>query len=265
MTVEIPVQDLVDLGYVAPLPVIARRRIQERFRIDDIEGYAPDCEGFNVLREIADRLDPDEKFRHAVFLSACHTHWDDNKIIESFDATAGHYLNGPRPNVDTGILKPYSFAFSRHGALPVEWMDDSVPINEHELNELYDWIAEFNDEVQKELYFSLPLPIGIMIDHRFKTSLWEPRIFSFAEGDSEEFDGRAKVVPIFESIIDPAPAMPNTVQVTWSAFGKAYFAEVPAASQEEREFFRHFEGAIAAQPAMGAREFADAVESLLSN
>lgn len=264
MFTELPVKNLLDLCYLAPLPVVARERIKERFRIDDIEGYAPDCQGLKVIRDLAAEIDPDERYRHAIFLTACHTHWDENRIVESFDANSGLYLNGPVKDIDPKELRPYSFAFSRHGPLPVEWMDDTVPVNDSELDQLYRWICELNEKVAEQLIYELPTPVGLMIDHRFKRSLWEPRIFSFAEGDSQEFAGRARIIPIFESIVDPSPAIPNTVQVAWSAFGSDYFSEVPSTNKQELEFFRSFEEAIAAQPAMRARDFADAVEELLS-
>lgn len=256
-----PMRQLLDLGFVAPLPAIARSRIKERYRCD-LGPFGYDCTGLNELRDIMAELDVGRKYRHALFLTAVHTHWNEDIIVESYSPATGEYLNGSNPSSCYNKLRPYSFCFSSQGPLPVEWMDESVEIETAELEEVYSFIWLLNDKVCERLSGQLPIPIGLMIDHRFKRSLWDSRMYSFAEGDSHEHEGRAVVSPVFESVLSPSPAVPGTITVAWTAFQKSEVPTVPL-SAADRALVEKLEAEIKARTPEEARLFLDELETTL--
>ena len=193
-----------------------------------------------------------------------HTHWGEEVIVESFFTDQDIYLNGPKRNATEEALRPYSFVFSHRGPLPVEFMDDTVSVRRSELEEMYQFIRELNEAVVSQLDDHIPIPIGVMIDHRFKESLWDHRMYSFAEGDSDEYEGRAIVQPVFESVVNPTPPIPGTVTVAWSSYPHEEFPKYPLAETQKRLFLA-LESRIKRQPPHKAKVFVDTLEWYLSN
>lgn len=190
-------RELIALGFVAPLPAIARARIKERYKCD-LGPFGHDCDGLNRLRDLIAEMDPDRRHRNALYLTAAHTHWGECDIVESFDEKSCTYFVGAAE--PEGKRLPYSFVFSLEGPVPFEWCDGSVPINETEFEEIREFIVELNAKVVERWAAELPMPIGLMIDHRFKRSIWDARLYSFIEGDAHECDGRAKIRFQLESV-----------------------------------------------------------------
>src|ERR1051325_5170868 len=100
-----------------------------------------------------------------------------------FDAARREYLIGSEAARD--CLVPYSFVFSVQGAVPYEWADGAVPLNRAELAEAWEFLARLNALVVAECS-ELPIPLGVTIDHRFKKSIFDRQIFSFAETSPAE-------------------------------------------------------------------------------
>lgn len=123
---SIPISHLIAGDYVARHPLIARQRISERYSCV-LAKNGCNIEGIADLREMIRKRDSNLKFARALFISAPHTHWEDEKIVESFDAAENLILNGPVPSTDhCGELRPVSFVFSADGPIPYEWADQSV-------------------------------------------------------------------------------------------------------------------------------------------
>ena len=179
--------------------------------------------------------------------------------MESYDAARGMYLVGPsRP---AGSLTPYSFVFSKDGPAPYEWADITVPIDVGEVAEVVDFACRLNALVVAQVP-QLPIPLGITIDHRFKTSIWAEQVYSFAEGASDEHNGRAVVEPVVDSVIHANPERPGTVQVAWSAFPEDELFDSSLAPAEER-FLLAIESALRMMPPDEGRNFVTAVRAAL--
>ena len=199
-------------NYVAPRPTIAVERIRETFSCA-LTVRGSDCSGIIALRQLIASLDTDRRFARALLISAPHTHWGGATIVESFESSRNAYLIGTQA-VKTR-LAPYSFVFSSEGPIPYEWADTSVPLDRAELVEVWDFIWRLNELVAREFSGRLPMPLGVAIDHRFKKSIWDEQIFSFAETPSEDEKGRSVVRAMVESAIRPNPAYPGKLQAAW--------------------------------------------------
>ena len=57
----------------------------------------------------------------------------------------------------------------------------------------------------------MPIPLGVMIDHRFKRSVWDEQLFTFVEGPHNAENGRAIVEPVIESVVCPNPVVPENI------------------------------------------------------
>jgi hypothetical protein len=256
------IQQLILGGYVAPLPIVARARISERYACD-LTTSGCGVSGISILRELISSLDSDLKFARALLISAPHTHWGNELIVESFDPQQQLYFNGAAPSLASSAdLCPISFVFSRDGATPYEWADNTVPLNQSDLDELYAFISRLNQSVVTRFSAELPIPLGIMIDHRFKKSIWDAQLFTFAEGRHDEHDGRAIVWPTFQSVIHDNPPHPNTVQVAWSAFPNSEFFE-PVLTEAERLVLTQLEDLVKSRAPDEALEFVNSLESYL--
>lgn len=198
-------------NYVAPLPSIALERIRETFSCA-LTVRGSDCGGITTLRRLIASMDADRRFARALLISAPHTHWDAETIVESFEPGRNAYLIGP--HAARVRLAPYSFVFSPDGPVPYEWADESVPLDREELAEAWDFIRRLNGLATREFAGRLPIPLGVTIDHRFKKSIWDEQIFSFAETPSEE-KGRSVVRAMVESAIRPNPVYPGKLQAAW--------------------------------------------------
>ena len=66
----------------------------------------------------------------------------------------------------------------------------------------------------------LPIPLGVTIDHRFKASIFDQQIFSFAETPPAEKGGPSIVRALVESVVTTNPTYPGKLQAAWfSALG----------------------------------------------
>jgi hypothetical protein len=137
-------------------------------------------------------------------------------------------------------LYPFSFVFSADGPIPYEWADETVPVTKTDLDEIYAFINQLNAAVVKNVSRVLPIPLGIAINHRFKRSVWDEQVFSFAEGPHDEENGRAVIRPVVESVVERESRYPNQVQVAWSAFPNDSFIR-PDLTVEEAAVYRRLE------------------------
>src|ERR1017187_1431397 len=214
MFVSLPMLRLIEEGYVAPHPETARERIRGRYHCE-LTQSGRGCPGIALLRDLIQSIDSDLRFARSLFITAVHTHWGEGKIVISFDPGRNIFLSGP--TASSGTLRPFSFVFSAAGPVPYEWADESVPVGRPHLDELYAFIVGLNEVVVASAADDLPIPLGVTINHRFKRSVWDEQVFSFAEGPHDEENGRAIVRPVVESIVDAKPQYPDQVQVAWSA------------------------------------------------
>lgn len=136
-------------------------------------------------------------------------------------------------------------------------------LDQFELEEVYTFIKQLNQSVVNRFGEELPIPLGIMIDHRFKKSIWDEQLFSFAEGSHSEWNGRSIVRPIFQSVVHDNPALPNTVQVAWSAFPNSEFFE-PSLTAVESETLTELERLVAGFHPDKAIGFVKELEAYLS-
>jgi hypothetical protein len=210
---ERPTSTLLAEGFLAPHPEVACDRISERFGCT-LTATGNECAGIGSIRRLIAEHDRETRFARCLLLTAAHTHWGDKMIVESFDATRNVFLAGPVREV--GSVYPISFVFSLEGPIPYEWADDTVPVDADDLQAVHEFIVKLNSKVVAH-FSPLPIPLGVMIDHRFKTSMWDEQLFSFAEGPHNEEDGRAVIRPVFESALFGETRYPDQIQVAWSA------------------------------------------------
>ena len=256
----IPVPELVARGLVAPLPEVARQRIVDRYNCN-LTLSGTEIPAVSLLRDLIQSLDTDLRFARALSLSAPHTHWSGEMIVESLDHENGFLLNGPTGDSSPGIdFKPISFVFTSDGPIPYEWADGTILIPEQDLAEVCSFIVRVNQELLRNS--ALPLPVGIMIDHRFKKSIWDDQLFTFAEGEHDEYGGRAKVHPVFESVVHDNPPFPNTIQVAWSAFPTDSFFD-PELTSEETKALTELESMVKDSSTDDAIELVCAIERRL--
>ena len=232
---SLPMRRLIEEGYVAPHPETARERIRTRFSCE-LTQSGRDCPGIALLRYLIQSLDSDLRFARGLFITAAHTHWGDGEIVISFDPGRNIFLSGP--TAAGGTLCPFSFVFSAGGPVPYEWADRSVPVGGPHLDELYAFIGRLNELVVASVADGLPIPLGVTINHRFKRSVWDQQVFSFAEGPHDEENGRAVVRPVVESIVNAKSQYPDQVQVAWSAFPNAAFRYPELTDDEAEECLR---------------------------
>lgn len=203
-------RDLLARGYIAPSPSEALDRIRQRFSCE-LTVRGSECAGIATLRRLIASMDADGRYARALLITAPHTHWGEQAIVESFDAGRRMYLIGAQ---SAAPVAPYSFVFSVNGPIPYEWTDDSVPLNHTECEEVRRFIHRLNALIAAE-FPQLPIPLGVTIDHRFKKSIFDRQIFSFAETPPAEKNGPSTVRAMVESVVEANPLYPGAFQAAW--------------------------------------------------
>jgi hypothetical protein len=248
-------RDLLARNYVAPHPLVARQRIRDTFSCE-LTVRGDDCSGIGILRQLIASLDSDARYAKALLISAPHTHWGDQTIVESFEAEQNAFVVGPHSGATN--LKPYSFVFTLKGPVAYEWADDTVPVARSELAEIWNFIWRLNEMVIEEFTGRLPIPLGVTIDHRFKKSIWDEQIFSFAEIRS--INGRAVVKARVESVIEANPVYPGQVQAAWFS---SPAAEKAGVNDREASVLSRLENILRNQEPTEAVRFLEQLESYL--
>jgi hypothetical protein len=233
--------DLISNGYIANSPFEAVARIRKAYRCTS-EQIGMDCSGINALRGVVEQFAfPYPGLQNAVLICAPHTHWGSEPIVESFGSEGkGTYTAGPAATIDPTLL-PISWVVSDKGVLAYEWADSSVPVCSRELK-LVEGAVHLIGEIIKRLG---PLPhLGLTVSHRFKKSIWDPQLLSFAEGPSEGDAGRATIDPCFIRIEATASDFDEFIQVAWSA----RFPTREAPRELEVRWLSQVEGALELLP-----------------
>jgi hypothetical protein len=160
------------------------------------------------------------------------------------------------------VLRPISFVFTQEGAVPFEWIDETVKVDMADLAEAYAFVTRLNTDLVGQLGAHPPIPLGISIDHRFKQSIFDARLFGYIEGYHLEEGGRAVVRPVLESVVQPEDRYPDQVQVTWSCFPNSYYSSLEL-TEPERRTLLHLENVLTAMPPSEAVEFISGLQSAL--
>lgn len=255
---KIPISELVVRGYVSSHPVTARERISRHY-FCELSLSGRECDGIRIIRDLVESLDINLRFAKSLLICAPHTHWGDQAIIETFDSDRSVFLQGP---AIADEVRPISFVFTQDGPAPFEWMDETVSVDPAELAEAYDFIDHLNRDLVSQFRQSLPIPLGISIDHRFKQSIFEERLFGYIEGYHLEQGGRAIVRPVLESVVEPEDRYPDQVQVTWSCFPNSYYHDLKS-TEAEKQVLRQLEAALTSMPPSEAVEFISGLQSAL--
>lgn len=228
-------KNLVNEGHVSIGPTEARNKIELHYKcILTLNGNS--CTGIENIRNIINNNQEIKRLNKCIFVTAPHTHWGPDAIIESFDANRNVYIAGPIASQDR--LRPFSFIFSKEGPIPYEWLDQSVPISDNELNQAYILIHSLNAIIASSMDINLPIPLGISIDHRFKASIWDEQVLSFSEGPSDEENNRALINPVIISVISNNEIFKDQVQVAWSTFSHEELLAYPLEPNEYLEISR---------------------------
>lgn len=209
--------DLFSRGYgellashVARTPAMARKRIHQRWG-SDLTLSGAHVPGISLVRQAIRATSPDPRVPHGLAITAPHTHWDDGlPILISFNGSA--YLLGERVPEPEARYNPVSFTFSRDGPIPYEWIDQSVQVDQYELETLWDVVAAVNHAVADE-----ELPLGLALNFRFK------QLLDQAEIPTAEFQGTGPAAGTSLCVIyrydDVDPRSTGDLeQVSWHAF-----------------------------------------------
>ena len=253
---SVAMRELLERNYIAPSPSLALERIRRRYGCA-LTVRGDDCAGIAALRRLIASMDGGERYGKCLLITAPHTHWGEEEIVESFDADRRTYLIGSQP--EACAVTPYSFVFSAHGAIPYEWADASVPLDRAELASAWELIGRLNALVADELS-DLPIPLGVTIDHRFKQSIFDAQIFTFAETPAPDARGLAVVRALIESVVEANPVYPGRLQAAWFA---APEAPVEALDENETAALSRLEKILAEQPPDQALKFLEELEAYL--
>jgi hypothetical protein len=255
--VAIELRDLLAKKYVAPSPSAALEKIRQRYSCA-LTVRGDDCAGIVQLRRLIASMDPDGRYARCLLITAPHTHWGERTIVESFDAARREYLIGSEAARD--CLVPYSFVFSVEGAVPYEWADGAVPLNRAELAEAWEFLARLNALVVAECS-ELPIPLGVTIDHRFKKSIFDRQIFSFAETSPAEKGEPFIVRALVESVVETNPRYPGKLQAAW--FSTPSIEAVDTLDEREIAALADLEKILARKSPEEALRFVAELESYL--
>jgi hypothetical protein len=217
-----------------------------------------DCAGIVQLRRLIQSIDPDRRYARCLLITAPHTHWGERTIVESFDAERREYSIGSEAS--RGALVPFSFVFSAEGAIPYEWADGTVPVESPEFSEAWEFVRRLNALVVAECS-ELPVPLGVTIDHRFKKSIFDRQIFSFAETPPADKGGPAIVRALVESVVETNPTYPGKLQAAWFSAPEA--EAVDALDERELAALARLEQILAGQSPEEALSFVAELESHL--
>jgi hypothetical protein len=252
----VAMRELLEQSYIAPSPSLALEKIRRRFACE-LTVRGDDCAGIMALRRLIASIDSERRYAKCLLITAPHTHWGEEKIVESFDAQRRTYLIGARPGALE--LTPYSFVFSGKSAIPYEWADESVPIEQEEFALAWNFIDRLNRRVAAE-FPDLPIPLGVTIDHRFKKSIFDAQVFSFAETPAADTQGLSVVRALIESVVEDNPVYPGRVQAAWFA---APDEPVETMDATEVAALARLEKTLAEQPPEQALKFLEDLEAYL--
>ncbi len=255
-----PVSDMRDLlarGYVAPSPSQALERMRQRFCCE-LTVRGSDCAGIATLRRLIASMDADGRYARSLLITAPHTHWGEQTIIESFDADRRMYLIGAQ---SATAVAPYSFVFSAKGPIAYEWAGDSVPLVRAEIETAKTFIDRLNALVVTE-FPELPIPLGVTIDHRFKKSIFDAQIFAFAETPPPGGDGPSIVRAFVESVVEANPLYPGALQAAWFSATDEALSDA-GMDNRQRAALARLESILAEQPPEDALRFVEELESYL--
>lgn len=105
---------------------------------------------------------------------------------------------------------PVTFVFSEKGPLAYEWVDESIPLDDADLRDVFDVITRLNDRLWPRNW-----PLGISVNYRFK-ELFSDRIVGTIEYPIGTIDSSAIIVPAerFPGDLNG----PDLGQVGWHAY-----------------------------------------------
>jgi hypothetical protein len=256
----VPTELLVRDGFISTHPVAARSAIREAYGCALLLSGL-DCPGISLIRDKVQTIDSSGRQARSLMITAPHTHWGGSPIVESFDLARGVYMAGPL--VTHSPLRPFSFVFTPSGPVAYEWIDSTVPLHIDEWADAYAAISRLAEIIFSEA-LTLPIPLGVTIDHRFKRSIWDEQVFTSAEGPHSEEDGRAVIRPVLESVVRPNPMNPNQVQVAWSAYPTSAVVEPPF-EPHEAAILSQLEDLLRKYDSSTALEFLDNLEDVLGS
>ena len=204
---------LVYQSFVSDTPGIAIKRITNFFN------QPPSINGNNIfgivdIRDTLFKVSKQKEFVNAFAIVASHTHWKDRKpITYHFLQEENRYIIGTHSINPAKTYYPVSFAFNDKFPLAFEWCESKL-INENELKVAAEIVIELNKSVAKKMY-----PIGIAIDFRFKSSLFEkpvPSIELPIDETKNEFYGYSEIITL--EYFEANQQGEETEQVAWQPF-----------------------------------------------
>lgn len=168
--------------------------------------------GISLIRDILFSIIKEKKILNSFVITAPHTHWPYKKpVIYLYDKKLSQYIIGPHKiDISTEYI-PVSFVFFNNTPLPYEWVDESVYINRKEWLICHDIISILNEKIQDK-----NIPLGIAIDFRFRSSLFDenqPSLELPTEDNNKQYKN-------FSYIINSSSFIENeiqeaTEQVSW--------------------------------------------------
>lgn len=192
-------------------PSESLNKIRDHYNVD------PSMDGNNVSDIIAIRdhiynICTDKSWINAFTITAPHTHWPDKKaVIYQYEPNKNIYVIGPFDTINSSRYIPVSFVFNEGLPLPYEWAHESVAIDEREWELCYNLICQLNAKLENNI------PLGIAIDFRFRSSLFDtsqPSLEVPIEDDKEGFNPEFSYIVNSPGIIQRNESS-ATEQVSW--------------------------------------------------
>ena len=234
---------LVNTGFVASSPGSAVDLIAKHFgKIPDRLGS--NCRGLTQIRDAVARMagsSGTQRIANALILVAPHTHWRPAPIIYTSSASEDRYCVGPQTGQPPFIAT--SFVFSRSGPVPYEWSDASCRLDLGEVAEVHRLIETLNDNVSRSPWFFEPFPIGLSVNHRFKSIFEFPLTSTHESPEDDEWDVPEALAYITRSYTSEDLARVLDDQVGWTAH------HPPQIDQDDLEKFKVLEQVLAASGA----------------
>ncbi|MBL0237898.1 MAG: hypothetical protein IPQ02_15135 [Saprospiraceae bacterium] len=170
--------------------------------------------GIVDIRDNLFQISEHKEFANAFAIVASHTHWIDRKpIIYHYLKQENKYIIGTHSIHPDEIYYPVTFAFHDNFPLAFEWCESKL-INENELNVAIDIVIILNKSIFEKKY-----PLGIAIDFRFKSTLFEkslPTIELPIDERRNKFFGYSEIITLEKYETNQQGEM--TEQVAWQPF-----------------------------------------------
>lgn len=134
----------------------------------------------------------------AFTITAPHTHWlsDRPTIVSEYNQG---YVIGPLQRCDGGLCRAVSFVIHSGQAIPYEWVDDTVEIDENQLKVCHRILSGLSLPAHNSL------TCGVAINFRFK-QIFETTAFSTIENPTTDYPDRFEEA----SYIEPMNAFDTT-------------------------------------------------------